>query len=164
MKFFINLDDKYLKPTFVYKYHKRKRRMYNIEVGDVLKEYKMIEDELDQDDSDDDRAEMGDDTMMLSANFTKNLTRGGTARQGLLSMYISAKSRKLQADEAKQMLNKVDKGNTIKLRHTSQTLKVADSSTKRKARMEQTVKINPNAYPNLFQPLTSNAKKNTNEE
>ena len=52
MKFFINLDDKYLRRWFVYKYEKRKKNMYNVEVGDVLREYKMIEDELDMLDSD----------------------------------------------------------------------------------------------------------------
>mmetsp|Transcript_5805 Transcript_5805/g.9937 ORF Transcript_5805/g.9937 Transcript_5805/m.9937 type:complete len:102 (+) Transcript_5805:1-306(+) len=46
INFFNRIDDKYIRPIFVYKYNKRKGR-FNFEIEDMLKEYKMIEEELD---------------------------------------------------------------------------------------------------------------------
>jgi hypothetical protein len=44
-------DDKYIRPIFVYKYSKIKKRM-NFEFEDVLKEYQKIEEELNGEESD----------------------------------------------------------------------------------------------------------------
>jgi hypothetical protein len=46
--FFRRMDDIYIRPMFVYKYLKRKKRMYNFEIGDVLREYRLIQEELDE--------------------------------------------------------------------------------------------------------------------
>lgn len=46
------VDDKYLRPFLIYKYKKVKKRI-EFEFEDILREYKMIENELNQDSSDD---------------------------------------------------------------------------------------------------------------
>lgn len=52
MKWLEKIDDKYLRPALIYKYKKIKKRI-EFEFEDILKEYKMIENELNQDSSDD---------------------------------------------------------------------------------------------------------------
>lgn len=53
IKFFRRIDDKYIRPIFVYKYEKRKKNMFKMEVEDLLKDMQNFELMMDENDSDD---------------------------------------------------------------------------------------------------------------
>lgn len=66
VRFFNQLDDKYIRPIFVYKYKQRKSKMYEVEIGDVIREYKIIEDEMDA--ASDEEDELRQDTSISRVN------------------------------------------------------------------------------------------------
>ena len=102
LKWFQYIDDKYIRPIFVYKYNKRKRRMYNIEIGDVLREYKMIEEELDAASSDDeeDLSIMQPSRLAIDRNRTINFRQRNYSVKGdgLLNQYIVNKTMKFNRE------------------------------------------------------------------
>lgn len=82
------LDVRFIRPFLIYKYEKIKNRV-EFEFEDVLKEYQMIEDELNLDsDEDDDLKGLPAEAREISRNLMKeNYSHGG-----LLSQYIHQKA------------------------------------------------------------------------
>ena len=88
MRWVSELDVRYIRPFLIYKYEKVKNRV-EFEFEDVLKEYQMIEDELNMDsDEDQDLRNLPPEAKEISRNLMKeNYSHGG-----LLSQYIQQKA------------------------------------------------------------------------
>lgn len=86
------IDDKYIRPFLVYKYHKIKKR-FEFDFEDILQEYQNIEQELNQDsdtEDDDAQSQMPSQYKALSENIA-NDTTSQNGQYGLLSQYILTK-------------------------------------------------------------------------
>ena len=90
------MDNQYIRPFLIYKYDRKKKR-FEFEFEDILKEYRMIEEELNvSSDEDEDLKgvpkELRDVTQhLVSQRFTSEVSYSHT---GLLSQYIQQKMAK----------------------------------------------------------------------
>lgn len=98
------MDQQYIRPFLIYKYKKQKGRI-EFEFEDVLREYQMIEDELNVDSEDDEDLQgVPEDLRAISQNLanSRNLAnRKNTvdSTNGLLAQYISQKMAKQVVSE-----------------------------------------------------------------
>ena len=87
---FFKWDEKYIKPFFIYKYHRIKKQV-DFEFDDVLKEYQNIQAVLMEDSSDGDE---GNDVLgeLTNSELTMRLSKKMSRTSGLKSQYMKSKT------------------------------------------------------------------------
>ena len=83
------MDNQYIRPFLIYKYDRKKKR-FEFEFEDILKEYRMIEEELNQNSSEDEAYDgVPSEYQALSHKVMSDM--GSVSNFGLLSQYVKTK-------------------------------------------------------------------------